>query len=56
MCKPNRASKYESINPLIQDGELAAYRPNVPRHIVFSGLWKHSGKIFKSNISSNLSQ
>jgi len=37
-------------------GQLAASKPSVAHHIVFSGSWKHSGKIFKSNISSNLSQ
>jgi len=31
-------------------GQLAA------RHSDFSGPWKHSGKIIKSEISSNLSQ
>jgi len=35
-------------------GQLAARGPHVARHSVFSGPWKHSGKIIKSEISSEL--
>jgi len=37
-------------------GQLATRGPHVARHSDFSGPWKHSGKIIKSEISSNLSQ
>jgi len=37
-------------------GQLAARGPHVARHSVFSGPRKHSGKIIKSEISSNSSQ
>jgi len=36
--------------------QIAAHRPNVARHSIFSGMRKHSGNIFNSEISSNLSQ
>jgi len=39
-----------------RSGQLAARGPNVARHIVFSISRKHSGKIFKPNIFSSLSQ
>jgi len=37
-------------------GQIAARGPHVTRHSVFSGPRKHSGKIFKSEISFRLSQ
>jgi len=37
-------------------GQLAARGPHVAHHSIFSGLRRHSGKIIKSEISSNLSQ
>jgi len=37
-------------------GQIAARGPHVARHSVFSGPRKRSGKIFKSEISFNLSQ
>jgi len=43
----------------IRGGQLVAYGPNVAhlaRHNDFSSLQKHSWKIFKSEISSNLPQ
>jgi len=37
-------------------GHIAARSPNVAYHSIFSGLQKRSGNMFKSEISSNLSQ
>jgi len=37
-------------------GQIAARGPNVARHSVFSGPQRHSGNMFKSEITSNLSQ
>jgi len=37
-------------------GQIAARGPNVARHSVLNGPRKHSENIFKSGISSNVSQ
>jgi len=44
-------------NPLEQGWEMAARRPqHTHSHSIFSGLRKHSGNMFKSEIYSKLSQ
>ena len=50
---------YMKFAVYIRGGQLVAYGPNVAhlaRHNDFSSLQKHSWKIFKSEISSNLPQ
>jgi len=53
----NKAAFEKNLCETIQsrDGQIAARGPNVARHSVLSGPWEHSENIFKSEISSNLS-
>jgi len=44
---------HEISTHLSRGGQLATRGPHVARHSVFNDPQKHSGKIFKSEISSN---